>query len=140
MEKQYTNDEITVIWQPEKCIHSTKCWRGLAEVFNPREKPWIKMEGSTTDKIKAHVELCPSSALSYLLHTAQPTEQPPVMDSGTKVEALKNGPLLVYGNVTVHDRNGISTKTTNTTAFCRCGASEAKPYCDGSHIKVAFKD
>jgi len=34
---KYTNDEITVVWQPKVCIHSTFCWKGLVEVFNPKE-------------------------------------------------------------------------------------------------------
>ncbi|WP_366140421.1 (4Fe-4S)-binding protein [uncultured Tenacibaculum sp.] len=27
--KKYSNDDITVVWQPNKCIHSKKCWKGL---------------------------------------------------------------------------------------------------------------
>ena len=66
--KKYSNGEITVVWQPSLCIHSTICWKeltGLPEVFNPKEKPWIKMEGSTTERIAEQVKKCPSGALSF---------------------------------------------------------------------------
>jgi len=42
---KYTNNEVTVVWKPKVCIHYTLCWKGLIEVFNPKEKPWIKMNG-----------------------------------------------------------------------------------------------
>jgi uncharacterized Fe-S cluster protein YjdI len=44
--KKYSNYEITIVWKPNTCIHSTICWKhptGLGNVFNPSEKPWIKM-------------------------------------------------------------------------------------------------
>jgi uncharacterized Fe-S cluster protein YjdI len=62
--KKYTNGEVTVVWQPHVCIHSGICFRGLGEVFDPRRRPWIEMDKSTTDKIVAQVEKCPSGALS----------------------------------------------------------------------------
>ncbi len=65
---KYTNGEITVIWQPEICQHSTLCWKGLIEVFNPQERPWIKMDGATTERIIEQVKKCPSGALSYFLN------------------------------------------------------------------------
>jgi len=65
IKKQYSNEEITVAWQPHMCTHSKKCWKGLLEVFNPREKPWIKLEGTSTKKITNQIEQCPSKALSY---------------------------------------------------------------------------
>jgi uncharacterized Fe-S cluster protein YjdI len=64
----YTNSEITVVWKPKVCIHSTLCWKGLVEVFNPREKPWIKMDGASTARIIKQVTKCPSGALSYFLN------------------------------------------------------------------------
>jgi uncharacterized Fe-S cluster protein YjdI len=64
-EKTYTNGEITVIWKPGVCIHSAKCVQGLGEVFNMSARPWIKMEGSGSDRIMKQVEQCPSGALSY---------------------------------------------------------------------------
>ena len=56
----------------------------------------------------------------------------------TIVEAMSNGFLLVYGNLTVKDKEGNETKKNKVTAFCRCGASGNKPYCDGSHVKIGF--
>jgi uncharacterized Fe-S cluster protein YjdI len=42
--KEYSKDDLTVVWQPKKCIHSANCWRGLPKVFNPKEKPWITLD------------------------------------------------------------------------------------------------
>jgi CDGSH-type Zn-finger protein len=53
------------------------------------------------------------------------------------VEVTPNGPLLVSGNVTVKRADGTETKHHKVTAFCRCGASGNKRYCDGTHRKVA---
>ena len=63
---KYSNGHITVIWNPGICQHSTLCWKGLIDVFNPKERPWIKMEGATTEKIIEQVKQCPSGALSYI--------------------------------------------------------------------------
>ena len=63
--KEYSNDDITVIWQPHMCTHSKKCWKGLITVFDPRKKPWITLEGSSSDRIMNQVDQCPSKALSY---------------------------------------------------------------------------
>jgi len=64
-EKAYSNGEITVSWKPGVCIHSAKCVRGLGEVFNVNARPWINMDGSSTDRITKQVDKCPSGALSY---------------------------------------------------------------------------
>ena len=65
-QKTYTNGEVTVIWKPEICQHSTHCWKGLLAVFNPQKKPWINMEGAATEQIIEQVKKCPSGALRYL--------------------------------------------------------------------------
>ena len=64
----YSNGEVTIVWQPELCIHSGNCFRGLPEVFKPKEKPWITPENSTTEKIIQQVKKCPSGALSYFMN------------------------------------------------------------------------
>jgi len=65
---EYTNGEVTVTWQPNKCIHSTKCWKGLPAVFQPREKPWIKIHGADTEAIISQVKQCPSGALGFYIN------------------------------------------------------------------------
>lgn len=51
-------------------------------------------------------------------------------ESLLKVKVYPNGPILVDGTV-IEKEN---------PHFCRCGASKNKPYCDGSHVKIGFKD
>lgn len=139
--KTYSNDEITIVWKPSVCIHSTLCWKGekgLKSVFNPMEKPWIKPHGAETAQIIERVNHCPSGALSF--HYNQETTEGQKTDQVTApvVEVLPNGPLLVHGNIHLkHKETGISL-TNTVTAFCRCGASANKPYCDGSHQHNGF--
>lgn len=135
--KKYTNGEVTIVWKPNECIHSGICFRGLGEVFDPRKRPWITPEGSTTDKIIEQVKKCPSGALSYYLNRDAGEEIK--IEAETIVEPTPNGPLMVYGNVSIKGADGLITKKSNATAFCRCGASQNKPFCDGSHRKIGFE-
>lgn len=135
--KKYTNGEVTIVWKPNECIHSTICFKGLGEVFDPRKRPWITPEGANTDKIIEQVKKCPSGALSYYLN--RDADDKVKVEAETIVETMPNGPLLVYGNVTIKDKDGNLTQKNNVTAFCRCGASSNKPFCDGSHKKIGFE-
>jgi uncharacterized Fe-S cluster protein YjdI len=137
--KKYSNEDITIVWKPSVCIHSTLCWKGekgLKQVFNPAEKPWIKPEGATTNEIIERVKNCPSGAISFYYNN----EQHKITETQAEsiVEVIPNGPLLVYGNITVKQSNGETSQKNKVTAFCRCGASSNKPYCDGTHAKNGF--
>jgi uncharacterized Fe-S cluster protein YjdI len=66
--KNYTNGEVTIVWKPELCIHSGICFRGLNEVFDPRKRPWVNPDGTTSDRIVEQIKKCPSGALSYYLN------------------------------------------------------------------------
>jgi len=111
---------------------------GLLDVFNPMEKPWIKPNAASTERIIEQITKCPSGALSfYYNEDANPPEE---VVTNTKVEVMENGPLLVYGNLTVTHKNGEIENKNKVTAFCRCGQSSNKPYCDGSHITSGFQE
>ena len=135
--KKYSNGEVTIVWKPGLCMHSGLCFNGLGEVFKPREHPWITPEGSTTESIIDQVKKCPSGALSYYLNAS--TREEVNVEAETIIEPTPNGPLMVYGNVTIRDTSGNLTKKNKVTAFCRCGGSSNKPFCDGTHKKINFQ-
>jgi len=63
--KKYSNNDITVVWQASKCTHSTNCWKQLIHVFNPKNRPWVNMQGASSEQIIEQINKCPSGALSY---------------------------------------------------------------------------
>jgi uncharacterized Fe-S cluster protein YjdI len=67
MNKEYSNGEIIIKWQPKLCQHSGICVKTLPAVYRPKESPWIIIENATTEELKAQVSRCPSGALIYSL-------------------------------------------------------------------------
>ena len=57
------------------------------------------------------------------------------------IHVRQNGPYRIEGEeVTVVDWNGNPyTVTRRPIALCRCGGSTTKPFCDGTHSKIAFQ-
>ena len=138
IKKEYTNGDLTVVWKPRLCIHSEICVKTLPNVYKPKEKPWIQAENATVDELIAQIDKCPSAALSYYKKNESENNSETV-NEGTKVEVLVNGPLLVHGQLEVKGSDGQVETKKRTTAFCRCGASANKPYCDGEHNKIGFE-
>ena len=138
-DRNYTNGEITVYWQPRKCIHATTCYRELIEVFNPRKRPWVNMEGASTEEIVRVVKLCPTQALIYKYNTeiepAKAPEQPEVM---AEARIMEDGPLVLKGDFTIYDVDGKALRPFKITSLCRCGMSDSLPYCDGTHRKKGY--
>jgi putative redox protein len=60
----YSNEDITVEWKPELCRHAARCATQLPTVFNPAAKPWVNMDGATSQEIKEQVARWPTGALS----------------------------------------------------------------------------
>jgi uncharacterized Fe-S cluster protein YjdI len=140
--KQYQNNDITVTWEPSKCIHSANCFKGLPRVFNPNKKPWIVLENSSTETIINQVRQCPSGAISFK-QNVMPTQSENINnDTNTnkllKVQIAPNGPILLHGDFLFELNNEIKEVNANVTALCRCGNSNNKPFCDGSHRNSSF--
>jgi uncharacterized Fe-S cluster protein YjdI len=134
--KEYDNGEMTVVWKPDLCIHSAICAKGLPDVFNPKARPWVNVAGAKTDQIIAQVKACPSGALTFYQNENKMQEEKKEI---TVCEVMKNGPLIVHATVTVKNADGTEAVKENKAAFCRCGASSNKPFCDGQHRKVGFE-
>lgn len=69
--KEYTNNEIVIVWQPKLCIHSGVCVKTLPNVYKPKEHPWILPENATTQELINQINQCPSGALTYKLKDTQ---------------------------------------------------------------------
>jgi len=157
-DRQYTNGEITVYWKPAKCIHATTCFRELLDVFNPRKRPWINMQGASTEEIISVTDKCPTAAI-YWKYNKDLKESPEISadysdevnpeslhstklqnEATTRISIMKDGPILVDGDFLVTDYSGKDLKPTLMTSFCRCGHSQSQPFCDGTHRKVGFID
>ena len=61
----YSNEEITVTYEPGLCIHSGNCARELAEVFRTSVIPWINLDNTESDRITDQIKRCPSAALKF---------------------------------------------------------------------------
>ena len=65
---EYTNGELTIVWQPELCQHAGICVKMLPNVYHPKERPWVQIENATTEELITQIGKCPSGALSYRLN------------------------------------------------------------------------
>ena len=133
--KEYNREDLTIVWKPTLCIHAAECVKRLPKVYKPREKPWLSPENATVSELKTQIDACPSGALSYY-HKNQVKINSE--KSNTKITMKENGPLIVHGDIVVIGKDGTETMRGPATSFCRCGASENKPFCDGHHKQIGF--
>lgn len=157
--RRYKNDEITVYWKPSACIHASYCYRELIEVFDPSRRPWVDMNGSTTERIIEVVNLCPTEALAWkwnddeknasigddqlnhikfrrpeLLNSSEPIDE----ERPVSVKVMVDGPIVLRGTFTlVNDGNTKEVKD-SLVSICRCGVSDHMPFCDGQHRRIGF--
>jgi len=63
--QSYETEEIIVTFDPNLCIHSGVCVRGLPLVFDVRRRRWVQPERAAAAEVAAQVRRCPSGALQY---------------------------------------------------------------------------
>ena len=58
------------------------------------------------------------------------------------IRCRENGPLVIQGPVKIVDHQGnefVIPAGKETVALCRCGQSNNKPFCDGTHRQCGFQ-
>jgi CDGSH-type Zn-finger protein/uncharacterized Fe-S cluster protein YjdI len=60
-------------------------------------------------------------------------------DGPLAIDPQPDGPLRLRGNLEVISGTGRVVARVTNANFCRCGASQSKPFCDGSHVRIGFK-
>lgn len=138
-ERSYSNGEITVFWDATVCIHSGNCVRAHGGVFSPKRRPWVDMSQGSTEEITSAVDSCPSGALRWQYNWELGQHEAPVAATGVRITVRPNGPLIVKGAICIERQDGSIVERSGSTAFCRCGYSKEKPFCDGSHDERGFK-
>ena len=59
---------------------------------------------------------------------------------GPRITPYRDGPYIVRGGVTIVDQEGNEIEAgRQTVALCRCGRSQIRPFCDGTHKLIGFR-
>jgi CDGSH-type Zn-finger protein len=132
----YAGRRITIHDNRAICAHAGRCTDGLTAVFKYRTEPWIDPDGADVAAIIDTIRKCPSGALSYTLDGVEHRDEPRT----PAIVVSKNGPYEVAGGVTLTGQQWGAGASTEHFTLCRCGASQNKPFCDGSHWSIKFKD
>ena len=132
----YSTEQITVTFDPTRCIHAAECIRAQPEVFDSSRRRWIRPELASPDAIAEAVHRCPTGALHYQLPNG-PVETP---DEVVSLRMKRNGPLYVRGQTRLEREDGGVILEDYRVALCRCGATANAPFCDGSHTRLGFRD
>jgi CDGSH-type Zn-finger protein/ferredoxin len=130
----YVGKELTIHDNRFICAHAGFCTRHSPNVFDVTREPWIDPDRDPAAKTIETVKLCPSGALSYTVNGTLYRDQV----RAPFIQVTKNGPLFVVGGPEL--RGEARPPSPEHFALCRCGASKNKPFCDGSHFRVRFKD
>ena len=129
--EEYQGKDIVIYFDRARCIHSRHCVLGQPKVFRANAKgAWIKPDSGSAELIAGVIRSCPSGALTYKRLEGGSDEAPPEVNV---IRTLENGPLAVHADIRIDNEEPMFRAT-----LCRCGASENKPFCDGSHKKINF--
>lgn len=158
-DRKYSNDEITVYWKPDACVHASYCYRELIEVFDPGRRPWVDLKAAPDNLIIATVDMCPTEALTWKWNDEEKNKavgaehtnhvkfrRPELMEEDLQavnehpvsVKVMRDGPVVIKGNFTLISGSSRKEVTEGILSICRCGESDHKPFCDGRHRKTGF--
>ena len=63
--KAYQGEGFEVTYDKDVCTHAGVCVKTLPQVFNPKERPWIKTNAASKEEIRDMIKNCPSGALQF---------------------------------------------------------------------------
>ncbi len=133
----YPGKEITIVFDRYLCMGDGHCGE-LEAVFGTHDAPKYEPDAVPVDAVISTIIQCPSGALSYIVNNEQHTQY----FKQSQIVVEKDGPLHCQGDITLiddQDSDALLPKSDHFT-LCRCGASKKKPFCDGSHESIGFKD
>lgn len=134
--ENYEGNKITIHDNRGICAHIGYCTDRLPSVFRLNTEPWIDPDGAEVEEVVQAVRRCPSGALSYSIGKVEHRDQ----DRPPAVTVSKDGPYFITGGIELKDVPRGEGASKEHYALCRCGGSKNKPFCDGTHWHIGFKD
>jgi len=129
--EEYRGARIVVRFDGAKCIHSRHCVLEQPAVFEANvEGPWIHPDAAPPEAAVGVAHNCPSGAITYERLDGGAQESAPAINTA---QVRENGPLALHAELHVDGKPAGFRAT-----LCRCGASKNKPWCDRSHVAIAF--
>ena len=123
--------DITVSFDSGRCIHSRHCVLDAPRVFQANTPgQWIHPDAMPAEAVAAVAQSCPSGAIRYERHDGGADESAPEVN---QLRVRENGPYALHAELVV---DGVDDGFRAT--LCRCGMSQKKPWCDGSHVAAGF--
>ena len=119
----------------------------FARFCDPNGQVWRLVE--ETDRAKAKQDFvrqtcdCPSGRLvAWDNETGEPIEPKLEPSLGLIEDPVEqcSGPIWARGGIQVIATDGFHYEIRNRVTLCRCGASKNKPFCDGTHAAIKFRD
>ncbi len=132
----YVGKKITIHDNRGICAHAGYCTDNLASVFKMKTEPWIDPDGGAVEEIIETIKKCPSGALSYTVDSVEHRDQ----GREPMVTVTKDGPYAITGGIELLEQLLGEGASTEHYTLCRCGGSKNKPFCDGTHWHIGFKD
>jgi CDGSH-type Zn-finger protein len=132
----YKGKKLTIHDNRGVCAHRGYCTDNAPKVFLINTEPWIDPEGQEPEKTTKVIRTCPSGALSYTIEGKLSKD----WDRDKTIIVTKDGPYDAVGYITFKDPDGNTPESKEHYTLCRCGKSRNKPFCDGRHWYVKFKD
>ena len=131
--------DATIHFDAQKCIHSRHCVLSHPDVFVPNVKgEWIHPDAQPVAELIRVGQNCPSGAIrvvrnaeSDIAGDALSSDNFPIVNT---IRVRENGPLAIEAELQLKGQ----ALTTPRATLCRCGQSNNKPYCDGSHVAAGF--
>ena len=130
----YTGKHITVHDNRSICAHAGHCTEHSPAVFSMTAKPWVNADAEEVAKTVATIRMCPSGALAYSVDGV--LQEHSGREPGIRI--TKDGPYAVVGGPRL--KGAAVPVSEEHYTLCRCGQSKNKPFCDGAHWAVGFKD
>jgi len=119
----------------------------FARFCDPHGQVWAQVERTDDPGVRAtflrQVNNCPSGRLvAWDRRSGEPVEERLPVSIGVVEDPPQgvSGPLWLRGGIPVIAADGFAYEVRNRVTLCRCGASRHKPFCDGSHAAVKFRD